>query len=588
MNRLVQAAFVVLVLATVGAFFVTQHLKSSRPVVVGVHQTSAFSPALRHRAKISFYLRRADSVSVYVVSPEGDIVRQLAGGREIPKLRRVTFYWNGREDGQRIAPDGIYRFRVALAGQGRTLDLEPGVRLDSQPPRPVVTSVDPGTPGGPALFPQRGVDALRIHLRGTGGRPAKLVIYRTDVPGSPAVAQLAIPARARTVDWNGQIDGAPAPAGTYLMGLDEVDRAGNFGTFPSVLPPTPGAVSGHAGVTIRYLAAEPPLDPVAAGSAALVDVDARGRRYEWALRPLGGGSRVLRGAGRSAQLRLRLPRRLTPGIYALAIVAAGHRTEVPLVVRGRSGSRILVVIPSIGWQGSNPVDDDGDGIPNTLANGGPVALARVFARGLPAGIATHEQALIAHLHASHLHFELTTDLALADGAGPAIGGHSGVVLAGEERWLPGTVAGRLRRFVRGGGILVSIGADSLRRTVALRGGRLVAPSPPASTDALGGRIGAPVRGSSEIVSSWLDEVGLFRGTSGIFPGFSRFTPVTGVAPPAQLVAAAGPAQGVGAIASWRLGSGRVVRIGLPDWEPHLTDDPDAQQLTDRLWALLGR
>ena len=36
----------------------------------------------------------------------------------------------------------------------------------------------------------------------------------------------------------------------------------------------------------------------------------------------------------------------------------------------------LVVLPALTWQGVNPVDDTGDGLPNTLRAGTPVALDR--------------------------------------------------------------------------------------------------------------------------------------------------------------------------------------------------------------------
>ena len=42
--RLSIAAFVALVIATVGAFFVTQHLKVTTPVLTGISHPQPFSP----------------------------------------------------------------------------------------------------------------------------------------------------------------------------------------------------------------------------------------------------------------------------------------------------------------------------------------------------------------------------------------------------------------------------------------------------------------------------------------------------------------------------------------------------------------
>ena len=69
------------------------------------------------------------------------------------------------------------------------------------------------------------------------------------------------------------------------MGVLVADRSGNAGTFPraaagarAAAGSAAGPLPGHAGVTIRHLAAAPPLVPVDAGKVAVVLVDARGAR----------------------------------------------------------------------------------------------------------------------------------------------------------------------------------------------------------------------------------------------------------------------------------------------------------------------
>src|SRR5207245_2386070 len=102
---------------------------------------------------------------------------------------------------------------------------------------------------------------------------------------------------------------------------------------------------------------------------------------------------------------------------------------------------------------------------------------------------------------THLGYDLTTDLGLIDGIGPRLAGHAGVVLAGSERWVPDSLASALRSYVSSGGHLLSLGIDSLRRRVTIRGAKALDATPPASADALGARLGAPVSHSTDLVTS---------------------------------------------------------------------------------------
>lgn len=621
MTRLARIAFGLLVLATLGAFVVTQKLKSSPPLVVRPHIFSVFSPAQDarvRRARISFWIVNGDDVSVSIVDGEGRIVRRLADGRYLPERKRIVLLWNGRDDDGAIAPDGSYRVRVALIHEGRTIDLPQSIRLDTRPPRPLVTDVSPHAGDSPAFLPQRGVAAVTVHLRGLEGRSARVLIYRTDVTPPRRVGQLRVPFGGRSVDWDGTLGGRPAPPGTYLMGVLVADRPGNAGTFPLQLPDARGAtlvpLPGHAGVTVRRLAVAPPFVPVDAGKIAVVLVDARGRPYDWALRRLGDAQVLAHGSGDGARLRVRVPRGQS-GLYELTVatppqggngrrgrarrVAAGptYRTTVPLVVRTTKPRRMLVVLPALTWQGLNAVDDDGDGIPNTLELGGPRAsalLTRPFAHGMPAGLAEQEGALLRFADDNLLRYDLTTDAALATGEGPPLGSHAGVVLAGESRWITPQLRGKLRRYVRDGGHVWSLGTDSLRRLVRLDGGVLRAPSAPQATDALGGRPRQPLAhaaGDDTAAITTYDEgsLGLFEGTSGSFGGYDAYETLAGVAPPARLDAAAGAEAGVPVIAAWTLGDGFAVHTGLPQLAARAqAGDPDADALVRRIWSLLAR
>jgi hypothetical protein len=604
-SRAAQAVFGALVAATVAAFFVTQHLKSTTPVLTGDPHPSpgAISPGntacggLYERTRLSFYLlHRADDVSVYVVDESGSIVRTLAAGRHMRRGVRHPdgeFTWNGREDSGRLAPDGTYNFRVVLIHQNRSIELKTPVVVKTVAPHPSVARV---TVSGstPALLPGPGGARARIDYGGAQGHVARVLVYRTD-SGRPRLVGSFL-SRSSPAYWDGRVHGGPAAPGTYLIGLSVTDRACNTGTFPPLIPPTPGS-TGHAGVTVRYLAAAPQLDPAPGGGAATVLVDSRRRPYTWALRRLGvvghRGRPVLRhGAGGGPSLHVPLP--AGAGLYELALRCGGNRTVVPLVARTsppRYG-RILVVLPALTWQGQGVGDEDGDGLPDTLDAGGPVVLSRPLAGGLPAGFAD-EAELLAYLDRARLPYDLTTDLGLIDGVGPGLYGHPAAVLLGSERWMPPSLSGPLLAYVRSGHRLLSVGVDSLRRTVEISsaGGVVEAVSPghPSVVDTFGATSGPFVSSAPGVILGGDDGLGIFNGTSGAFPGFSAYQPVTGTVPPAgKVLSAAGPSTGSAAIAGWRFGHGVVVEIGIAGFGSGLSGSVDAQELVRRLWTVLAR
>jgi hypothetical protein len=592
-NRLPLAAFAALAVATVGAFFVTQHLKVSTPLIAGFPKPTpaVISPDGNgcgggHRvARFSFYLlHRADDVAVYVVDTSGTIVRTLASGRHMRRGVRIPdglFLWDGREDNGGVAPDGEYYFRVALLHQNRTVEYtRVPVTVKSSPPHPIVTSVSP------ALIPKGGAP-VQIRYRGNEQRAVTVRIYRTDPLGATRVVK-RFRAGWRGASWDGRIRQRPAPPGTYLVGLTVQDAACNTGQFPPSTPPIP-ASTPHAGVTVRYLAVQPPLDPVPAGGSATVYVDARQQSYTWTLQRPGARRALAHGTGHSFALAVRLPPR-NPGIYVLSFRSGAHRTSVPLVVSapasfGHPPRRLLVVLPALTWQGLNPVDDDGDGIPNTLASGGPVNLHRPFSTGLPAGLAD-EAALLSHLDRAHLDYQLTTDLGLADSTGPTLSTHRAVVLAGAERWLSPMLGSDLRGYVQSGGHVLSIGIDSLRRGVTLRSGQALQPSAPAPADIFGARPGPVLTNAHDLITVSRDGLGIFSSTSGALPGYRSYEQLApGTAP---FVSSAGIGGQAASVAGFRAGRGVVVEIGLDGFGTSLARNVDAQELIARLWQVLGR
>jgi FlgD Ig-like domain len=593
-KRLPLVAFGALVVATVGAFFVTQHLKVSTPLInggIGLPHPNPHVISPRETgcggafrvANFSFYLQhRADDVAVYIVDQNGSIVRTLASGRHMPTKVRVNFPWNGREDNRRIAPDGTYYYRVALLQQGRTVEYtKTPVTVKTMPPKPIVTAVSP------LLIPRAGRLNATISFRGNEGNPPYVQIYRTDLPGPPRLLKsFRTSWKTNTATWDGTIHGRAAPAGTYLVGMRVQDKACNVGTFPVTIPP-PRGLTPHAGVTVRYLAAQPPLTPVRAGATAIVYVDSRQRPYRWALRRIGSKKVLRHGSGRTIALHVRVPN-AGAGLYELAIRSGGDRTLVPLVTsRSHSPAKLLVVLPALTWQGLNPVDDDGDGLPNTLSGGGPVALSRPLVGGL-SEVFGDEAGFMSYLDRQRLPYDLTTDIGLIEGVGPKLSGHRGVVFAGDERWLPPLSAAALRDYVRRGGRVLNLGIDSLRRSVTVRGGIALSPSPPAATDIFGARIGRLVTNNHDFILVGPDRLGIFSTGSTVFSGFRSFQTFSAVAPPAGPIASsAGTSTSTQSIIGFPLARGTVVEIGLVGFGSSLAHNIGAQELVSRLWTVLS-
>ncbi len=614
MTRLPAAAFAALVVATVGAFFVTQHLKVSNPLYNGSPRPDppAINPIAGRtcrdlagkrvsfkRTRLSFFLQsHSDNVGVYVVNSEGEIVATLAGSRYMKVNRRSTFSWNGRSGGadSPVVPDGTYYFRLALQHENRTFTLGSiPVKVITTPPHPEVTSVvrtgsRAGT--GPAILTAG--QSLTIHFRPEPYKSTRIDIYRTGLPGKPRLV-FSFGAKGKTgrAVWNGLVQGHPAPAGTYLVGMSVLDQACNPGSFPVVLPPSPGSTP-HAGATVRYLAAVPPLTPVPAGSDATVLVDARGRPYTWTLRRFGSPRVVFHGreAAGHYSLHLHLPGDRA-GVYIVQLESGGHRTAVPVVssATGRAAyTRTLVVLPALSWQGVNPVDETGDGLPNTLTAGDQISLSRPLAYGLPPGLGP-ELALINYLDRHRLYYQLTTDVGLADGVGPRLAGHSGVLLDGSLVWLPSNLKAPLSAFVRAGRSLVSVGAGSLQSQARLNGSpgaQTAGPPTQLSPDPFGAHHGSSSSLRGSLITVLSDGLRLFGGAVA-FPGYTvgqAINPPAGT--PGSAVSAAGAAVGQSNITGFRNGRGTVVEIGLPEFAASLSHNVDAQELLGRLWKLLSR
>lgn len=264
MSRAPVAAFVALVIATVGAFFVTQHLKVTTPLIQGhpapvpdtinpvyggvcLRRNGKGVPVLTsyRRMKVSFYLQnRSDDVDVWIVNSAGDEIRQIASNvfmRAQPPQRR-GFSWDGRLANGSVAPAGVYHIKVFLIHQGRYLLISNStaawpVTVETTRPQVRVTSVTPAsiTAGSPT--------SVTIRYSGTGSLRPRILIERIRHGHAQLVKSYAATTRAGQSTWNGTLAGGrPAPPGTYLVAVRLTDRACTTGISPVSAASAPRAV----------------------------------------------------------------------------------------------------------------------------------------------------------------------------------------------------------------------------------------------------------------------------------------------------------------------------------------------------------
>ncbi len=148
--------FALLVLATVAAFAYSQRLKRDPLVLdkvsfVAVPRVAPEPGEAREvirpftpnddcrfdRERIRFRVTQTDHATVQVVKPGGKLVVTLARDRFLKRYKFHTFYWDGRERNDGIAPPGRYKLRVKLLGQGRVLVPPGAMKLHRAERRPV-------------------------------------------------------------------------------------------------------------------------------------------------------------------------------------------------------------------------------------------------------------------------------------------------------------------------------------------------------------------------------------------------------------------------------------------------------------------
>jgi FlgD Ig-like domain len=594
----VRAAFGLLVLATIAAFFVTQLLKSEFPLVIRFAAAPAdISPngdRFRDVSIVGFDLSEPAEVTFSIVDSEGQEVRRIVESRRLAGDTRHRFRWDGRDDDGALVPDGVYRMRVVRRDEGKIINSLKELDVDTTPPRVRITSARPNliAPGEPGQRPE-----VRIRYAGPVNQAPEFRIFRTD-GGKPRVVARFRGDDTRSAVWHGSVRGHPAAEGDYAFTVTVRDKAGNLAVAPLEIPAARAAAPG-TGVSVRRISLTGPLGVVPAGSLAHFEVGPFDRSLDFALARLGDPEVVRKGGRIGGRFRVRIPRTARTGVYVLRVRAGRRRARWPVAVAGlpRSrraarGPRPLVVLPSLSWQGLNPVDDDFDGFADTLDTTGRVKLNRPFARAeLPRGFDAEVAPLLRFLDRERLAYDLTTDLALLEGEGPSLGNAPGVAFAGSERWLPAPLASKLRRYVEGGGRVASFGSDALRRLARIEDGTARFRGRPRDVNVLGERLQPLLRTGAAPLSVEVDELGLFEAGDSFVGDFTLFEPSGGLPGESQPLTAAGREPDAPDLVAYRLEDGLVVRLGTPQWAARLARDRLGLELpraTVRLWRLLAR
>jgi flagellar hook capping protein FlgD len=291
--------------ATAAAFAVTERLKLERSPVTGTQVDRVFSPVCdcaRDVAVISFKLRRRETVTVDILDRNGRSVRTLVRKRR-EKPTRVSYTWDGLDNAGLVVPEGVYRPRVQLERNGRTIILPNPIRVDTT--APVITLA--------RVFPRV------FSPDGDGRRDRVTVSYRID---ERARAVMLVDGRQRVQSkfrqlqgklvWFGRVDGRTVRPGTYEIRLRAVDRAGNRSMRTRAVT-----------VRVRFVELSRERIEAVAGKRFSVRVRTDASSYSW----LFAGKR---GTGTRQVLVLTAPE--TPGTYTLYVTVGGRAARAAVNV----------------------------------------------------------------------------------------------------------------------------------------------------------------------------------------------------------------------------------------------------------------
>ena len=394
-------------------------------------------------------------MTVDVVDADGGARAPARDGRRRARSRPIRLTWDGRTDDGARAPDGLYRLRIALRRQGRVVDRPVADRTSTRPPSPIVArrpAIEPpiGGPGhrapGQPVRTVRGVSPLPAHGRSRSGAPTSSRRARSP-RFEPAAGK-------RSAVWDGLVDGAPAPPGTYIVVPTVEDRAGNLGIgarrAAAAAGRGPRPAGRHRPATRRPAAAR----AGARGRARATSSSTRGAGTSaGACAAWAAGACGAKGRGRAGQAAVGEARRAACRASTCSRSAtARYATRVPVpgaVIRAgddprRAAGDLLARAPT-------PSTTTATACPTRSRTAGPCAshprgCSRVGRTGCPPASPTRSAPLLAFLDRARIRYDVTTDLALVGSRSPRAGDRKGVLLRRREaldparRWLAACAA----------------------------------------------------------------------------------------------------------------------------------------------------
>jgi hypothetical protein len=299
------ALVLALLAATAAAFAVTERLKLERSPITGTRVDKVFSPVCecaRDVAVISFVLRRRETVTLDILDKDRRSIRTIVMGRLEP-AGRVSYTWDGRDNVDRVVSEGVYRPRVQLRRNGRTIVLPNPIRVDTTAPVITLARVFPRV-----FSPDSDGEADRVTATYRSDERARAIML---VDGRQRVQSKFRRLEGQLV-WFGRVNGSVVRPGTYEIRLRAVDRAGNRSVRTRAVP-----------VRVRFVELSRESIEVGAGRRFSVRVLTDASSYNW----LFAGNR---GVGRRQVLVLRAPEE--PGSYALYARVGTHAARADVEV----------------------------------------------------------------------------------------------------------------------------------------------------------------------------------------------------------------------------------------------------------------
>jgi hypothetical protein len=128
---------VALLVGSAAAFTRTERLKLAASPLAKPQFERNLSPACdcpHATSTLTLLLRRPETLDVSVVDSDGAHVATLAEEQDT-QAGRVSFEWDGRDDDGAVVPDGLYRLKLRLERDRRTILIPKTILVDTAPPR---------------------------------------------------------------------------------------------------------------------------------------------------------------------------------------------------------------------------------------------------------------------------------------------------------------------------------------------------------------------------------------------------------------------------------------------------------------------